>query len=56
MDLNYLLYREQVSLMRANGAACTEARHAHRALARAYRLLVERLQTGLGAAAAPRTH
>lgn len=36
MDLNYLLSRHQVSLMRADSAASPEARFAHRALARAY--------------------
>ncbi len=36
MDLNYLLFREQVALMRADSAAGPEARLAHRALARGY--------------------
>ena len=36
MDLNYLLSRHQVSLMRADSAASPEARFAHRGLARAY--------------------
>jgi hypothetical protein len=36
MDMNYLLSRHQVSMMRADAAACPEARIAHRALARAY--------------------
>jgi len=36
MDLNYLLYRHQISLMRADSAASMEARHAHNGLARGY--------------------
>lgn len=51
MDLNYLLHREQVSLMRADKAGCNEARQGHRALARAYGLLVTQLQADLGATA-----
>jgi len=47
LDLKYFLYREQVSLMRAERASCSEARHAHRALARAYGELVVRLQSEL---------
>lgn len=48
MDLNYLFYRHQVSLMRAAGAASVEARLAHRAFARAYAERIERLRAGLG--------
>lgn len=36
MDLNHLLFRHQVSLMRANAAACRASRAAHRALAGCY--------------------
>ena len=36
MDINYLLAREQVSLINARRATGSEARHAHNALARAY--------------------
>ncbi|NIJ29178.1 hypothetical protein FHT00_001111 [Sphingomonas insulae] len=36
MDINYLLSREQISLMKARTAACPEARAAHAGLARAY--------------------
>ena len=36
MDINYLLMREQVSLMRARVAASIEARMAHEGLARGY--------------------
>lgn len=37
MDVNYLLAREQVSLMRASSAASPEARIAHQGLARGYK-------------------
>jgi hypothetical protein len=36
MDINELLYREQVSLANAANAACAPSRHAHEALARGY--------------------
>lgn len=36
MDINYLLHREQVSLMMARRAVGHEAQHAHRSLALAY--------------------
>lgn len=36
MDLNYLLHRHQVSLMRSNAAGSPEARHAHNGLVRGY--------------------
>jgi hypothetical protein len=36
MDLNHLLHRYQISLMRADAARSVEARHAHRGLARQY--------------------
>ena len=51
MDLNYLYHRHQVSLMRADAAAGSEARHAHRGLAREYAQLIERTQSDLGASA-----
>jgi hypothetical protein len=35
-DLNYLLHREQVALLRAQLAASSESRCAHEGLARAY--------------------
>lgn len=44
MDLNQLLYRQQVSLMRADAAACAEARTAHRGLATAYGRRINELQ------------
>jgi hypothetical protein len=36
MDLNYLLSRHQVALMRADNAMCPEAKVAHRGMAREY--------------------
>lgn len=36
MDINYLLAREQISIMRANAAGSPEARLAHAGLARGY--------------------
>ncbi|TPG17600.1 hypothetical protein EAH79_05560 [Sphingomonas koreensis] len=36
MDINYLLAREQISLMRAAQAAGAEARRSHAGLARGY--------------------
>lgn len=36
MDLNYLFHRHQVSLYKADNAACREARLAHAELAEAY--------------------
>ncbi|MBC9033298.1 hypothetical protein IAG41_12940 [Sphingomonas sp. JC676] len=36
MDINYLLEREQISLMRASAARSVEARIAHEGLARGY--------------------
>lgn len=37
MDLNYLFYRQQMSLLRAGVASCPESRAAHEGLARGYR-------------------
>jgi hypothetical protein len=54
VDLNYLLYRQQVSLMRSRVAASVEARHAHAGLARGYGHRVHALQASLGAAVATR--
>ena len=36
MDVNYLYCRQQMELMRAEQAACPEARAAHRGLAEGY--------------------
>jgi len=40
MDINYLLKREQTSLMMARNANCSSSRHAHAGLARAYGALL----------------
>lgn len=40
MDVNYLLAREQISLIRATQSPTPEARHAHRGLARGYAALL----------------
>lgn len=52
MDLNHLLYRQQISLMRARAAASPEARHAYAGLARGYGRRARALQVSLGAAVA----
>jgi len=36
MDINYLYFRQQVSMMRADGAACGASRKAHLGLANLY--------------------
>ncbi|WP_404334315.1 hypothetical protein AB2M62_12920 [Sphingomonas sp. MMS12-HWE2-04] len=55
MDLNYLLQRHQVSLIRADAAGSGEARIAHRGLANGYAERIRLLQARLGATfAAPR--
>ena len=41
MDINYLLEREQVERVRADRAACSNSRAAHRELAERYRALIE---------------
>ncbi len=41
MDVNYLLHREQVELMRAQAATSEPARAAHRELAELYRARVQ---------------
>jgi len=43
MDINYLLDREQVSLINAGNAACTASRMAHAELARRYGALLGEL-------------
>ena len=40
MDLNYLHYRQQVSLFNADNAACDRSRHAHQSMADAYIALI----------------
>lgn len=49
MDLNYLLYRHQVSLVRARDAASPEARHAHRGLVHGYARRIAELRDALNA-------
>ena len=44
MDLNYLLHRHQISLMRADAAACGPSRMAHQKLAGLYATPVANLQ------------
>lgn len=48
MDLNYLLYRHQVSLMRAKATECQCARSSHRDLARGYAERISVLRSELG--------
>ena len=52
MDLNYLLHREGVERMRADGAACVESRHAHLGLAGIFRGRIDGLRRDRLAAAA----
>jgi len=49
MDLNDLLHRHQISLMRSASAACTPSRLAHLGLARGYAKQIDSLQRTLGA-------
>ncbi len=49
MDLNYLLSRHQVSLMRATSALSVEARYAHRAFAKHYAERIRELHAESGA-------
>ena len=49
MDLNYLLARHQISLMRAQDASGCEARVAHHRLATEYAQRIETLKAQLGA-------
>lgn len=48
MDLNYLLFRHQVSLMRANAAQCSCSRRSHHGLAAGYAARIRVLQGALG--------
>jgi hypothetical protein len=50
MDFNYLYHRQQVSLMRADVAACGPSRAAHQGLARLYGTLIERKKADRGPA------
>ncbi len=51
LDLNYLLSRHQVSLMRAQAATTPEARYSHAGLATHYADAIRSMQTVLGATA-----
>jgi len=48
MDLNYLLHRHQISVMRAGAAACVPSRVAHAGLAELYAGAVSRIQERSG--------
>ena len=48
MDLNYLLYRHQVSLMRAKSSDCLCASRSHRGLAKGYAERIRVLRSALG--------
>jgi len=47
MDLNYLLYRHQISLDRAHNAAGREARQVHATLAKNYAKRIAALRQGM---------
>ncbi len=49
MDLNYLLSRHQIALMRAQSAVTIEARHSHRGMASGYADAIRSVQASLGA-------
>ncbi|MBN2972577.1 hypothetical protein JW805_11165 [Roseomonas aeriglobus] len=49
MDLNYLLSRHQIALMRAQSAVTIEARHSHRGMASGYADAIRSIQASLGA-------
>ncbi|MBX9795435.1 hypothetical protein [Sphingomonas sp.] len=53
MDLNYLLARHQISLMRAKSTACEDAQLSHRGMARGYAGQIRQLQQRLGTGALP---
>lgn len=52
MDLNHLLHRQQISLMRADMAECGEAEFAHRGLADGYAARIAEFRTKLCSGAA----
>jgi len=49
MDLNYLLSRHQISLMRAEATPCVASKASHRAFATEYAQRIRDLQQLLGA-------
>ena len=48
MDLNYLLSRHQIALMRAGAAPCVASRASHRAFAAGYAARIRELQQAFG--------
>ncbi|MGP7794512.1 hypothetical protein [Sphingomonas sp. CLY1604] len=50
MDLNQLLSRHQISLMRSTGATSPEVRHVHHGLAAGYADQIRSVQQAYGAA------
>ncbi len=52
MDLNFLLHRHQVSLMRAYSATSNEARCVHHKLAVGYAVRIAELRDEMGASSA----
>jgi hypothetical protein len=48
MDLNYLLSRHQISLMRARASQCVASRASHRAFAAGYAERIRELQLAFG--------
>lgn len=49
MDLNYLLSRHQIALMRAESASCAEAKIAHHGMARGYAERIRVMRQLIGA-------
>lgn len=46
LDLNYLLSRHQISLMRAGSSACSSSRRSHQGLAAGYAARIRTIQAG----------
>jgi hypothetical protein len=53
MDLNYLYHRKQVSLMRADKAACAESKASHLGLADLYGAVIDGRRAGWQSLAGP---
>lgn len=49
VDLNYLLHRHQISLVKAENAACNKARRVHDGLATGYAARITEYRDTLGA-------
>jgi hypothetical protein len=56
MDLNYLLQRQQIERIRAQSAACDQARGAHAGLAALYEQAIERITEGKLRFVTPNAH